>query len=591
MRTLTTIIDVFQEVVSHDLPSAMLFRQGEHWQALSAKDVYQRTMNTARALQGWGLKKGDRVAILSENRPEWAIADFACLMIGCVDVPIYGTLLAEQTAFILADAQCKVVFVSTAAQLEKVLSIKDKTQLEKIVLMDQALDSRAVPMSALMLAAPYAKDPEMEQTGAAITPDDLATIIYTSGTTGNSKGVMLTHGNIASNLEGTGQTFRWSEGPGYVSFLPLSHITARHVDYIMLSAGIEVSYCASFETLLETLQQVKPHNFVSVPRVYEKIRQETERRASSGAKKKIFDWALKVGRAHREEVLSGRRPASLSWKIANALVFSKIHAVTGGKADCFISGGAPLGLVLAQWFADAGIRIFEGYGLTETSPVISINSSSHLRLGSVGRAISNVEVRLAEDGELLVRGPSVTKGYWNLPEETANAFVDGWFRTGDIATIDADGFIFITDRKKDLIKTSGGKFIAPQPLENLLKADILVAHAAIVGDKRRYVAVIIAPNFVALEDWAKNNGIEFGSRKELIGQPIVRELYDGMVARLNQRLARFEQLKQVILVPDEFSIASGELTPSLKLKRRVVEKNYAHLVETMYAETEHAPAH
>ncbi len=587
MRDLKTLIDVFNEIEFHDRPSAMQFRVDGHWQDLSAKDVYQRTMNVARTMQGWGFGKGDRVAILSENRPEWAIADFACLIIGCVDVPIYGTLLADQTAFILNDAECRAIFVSNQQQLEKVLSIKDQTRLEKIVLMDQAQDSRAVSMMNLMLASPYAKHPDLEQLGASARPEDLATLIYTSGTTGNSKGVMLTHGNITSNLVGTEKSFKWSSGDGYVSFLPLCHITARHVDYVMFAEGVQVSYCGAFELLAEILKEVRPSNFVSVPRVYEKIRQETERRASSGLKKQIFEWACSIGREHREEILKGQTPTSLSWKLANTLVYSKIKAGIGGRVECYISGGAPLGRELAEWFADMGIRIFEGYGLTETSPVVSINTSTHHRIGTVGRPVSNVECKLAEDGELLVRGPSVFHGYWHLPEETANAFVDGWFRTGDIAQIDAQGFVSITDRKKDLLKTSGGKFIAPQPIESSLKTNVLVAHAAVIGDKRRFACVLIAPNFPLLEDWARENQVPFSSRADLIAQPQVRAIYDEILAKVNVKLARFEQLKRVILVPDEFTTASGELTPSLKLKRRVVEAKYAPQIEAAYSATEH----
>jgi long-chain acyl-CoA synthetase len=323
---------------------------------------------------------------------------------------------------------------------------------------------------------------------------------------------------------------------------------------------------------------------VSVPRVYEKIRQESERRASTGLKKRIFQWAMKVGRSHRDETMSGKRPSGLRWKIADKLVFSKIKAAMGGRANCCVSGGAPLGLELAEWFADVNVRIFEGYGLTETSPVISINSNTRHRLGSVGPPISNVECKIAPDGELLVRGPSVTQGYWHLPQETKDAFEDGWFKTGDIGRIDQDGFLFITDRKKDLLKTSGGKFIAPQPIENALKANVLVAHAAVVGDKRKFPAVLIAPQFSLLEDWARANNLEFSSRNQLIHEPKVRALYEGIVADLNGRLSQFERLKRIILVPDEFTIATGELTPSLKLKRRVVEAKYTQLIEILYSE-------
>jgi long-chain acyl-CoA synthetase len=449
--------------------------------------------------------------------------------------------------------------------------------------MDEIGHPDAVSMTAIMQGESPYSDAQVTQMIDAARPSDLATIIYTSGTTGTPKGVMLTHGNIASNVMGSSTTFEWSTGEGYVSFLPLSHITARHVDYIMLNGGISVSYCPSFDKVAKTLIDVKPHNFVSVPRLYEKVRQEAERKAGRGLKKKIFDWALRVGRAHRAEVLAGTVPASLSWKLAHKLVYSKVHAAMGGNLDRCISGGAPLSIDVAEWFADIGIRIFEGYGLTETSPVIGVNTPRHFRLGSIGRALPNLEVKIATDGELLVKGPSVTQGYWKMPQETAAAFEDGWFKTGDIARIDQDGFIFITDRKKDLIKTSGGKFIAPQPIENQLKSNVLVAHAAVIGDKRKYPSVLIAPNFPLLEDWARQNAVGSTSRQDLIHKDKVRAMYEGIVADLNSRLAQFERLKRIILVPDEFGIATGELTPSLKLKRRLVEQKYAREIDEMYA--------
>lgn len=587
---LATLVDVFNSVVDLNLDAAMSYRKDGVWQKISGKEVYRRVTNTARCLRQWGIAKSDRIAIVSENRPEWAIADFAAQLLGAVDVPIYPTLTAEQVQFILQDSGVKVAFVSTAVQLAKIKSVQSQTQVEKIIVMDEVAtgseESGVVRMSSICSGplAEFVRDAELDAIGKSMAPDDLATIIYTSGTTGTPKGVMLSHKNILSNINASTGIFQWSNKQGYISFLPLSHITARHVDYVMLAAGIGVSYCSSFDDLPGMLQQVRPSNFVSVPRVYEKVRKEAERRAATGVKKMIFEWALGVGRAHREDTLAGRVPNSISWKIADALVFSKVRAGIGGHAECCISGGAPLGRELAEWFADVGIRIFEGYGLTETSPVISINTAAHLRLGSVGRPLPNVECKIATDGELMVRAPSVTRGYWKLPEETKNAFEDGWFKTGDIGMIDGDGFLFITDRKKDLLKTSGGKMIAPQPIENALKTNVLVAQATVIGDKRKYAAVIIAPNFLLLEDWAQVNHINFADREELVHNDRVRALYEGIVADLNTRLAQFERMKRVILVPDEFSIETGEITPSLKLKRRVVEKKYAKLIEALYAE-------
>lgn len=580
-----TILDAVRLALEKGHPAAMRYRGADgQWRNISADEAARRAFLLARQLVDWGIQKGDRVLLLSENRPEWTIADLGALMAGAVDVPIYPTLTGEQSAYIVRDSGARMAFVSTKTQFEKLRAVPESSALERIVVMDDVDHPGAVKMSSV-LARPDA--PSREQVLSKIAsakPDDLATIIYTSGTTGTSKGVMLTHGNIASNIVGSSTAFEWSSGEGYVSFLPLSHITARHVDYIMLAKGISISYCPAFEDVPRTLIEVAPHNFVSVPRLYEKIRQEAERKASRGLKKMIFDWALKTGRKHREEVLAGRIPTALAWRIAHKLVFSKIQAAMGGRLDCCISGGAPLPVEVGEWFADIGVRIFEGYGLTETSPVIGINTRKHYRLGSTGRALPNIEVKTADDGELLVRGPSITQGYWKLPQETAAAFVDGWFKTGDLARIDADGFIFITDRKKDLIKTSGGKFIAPQPIENQLKSNVLVAHAAVIGDKRKFFSVLIAPNFPLLEDWARANNVAFRDRGDLIAQEKVKQLFDGIVAETNSKLAQFERLKRIILVPDEFGIDSGELTPSLKLKRRVVEQKYADVIEAMYRE-------
>ena len=583
---LQTLADVFFSLAERDLPNAMSYRKGGVWHQINGKHVYQNVTDVAQFLRAQGLKKGDRVAIISENRPEWAIADFAALVLGLVDVPVYPTLTSEQMQFILKDSGAQVAFVSTHEQLNKVLAVREQTGIKTVVVMDDAGESPGVvEMSSLYKKSqPFARNAELDAIGRSIQAGDLATIIYTSGTTGTPKGVMLTHGNITSNINASTATFGWSKGQGFISFLPLSHITARHVDYVMLATGIGVSYCSSFDDLPKMLKEVRPRNLVSVPRVYEKVRKEAERQASAGWKKKIFNWALRVGRSHRADTLTGKVPNSLSWKIADALVFRKIRAGLGGRIECCISGGAPLGLETGEWFADVGIAIFEGYGLTETSPVIAINTHERLRLGTVGPPLPNVECKIAEDGELLVRGPSVTSGYWNLPQETASAFEGGWFKTGDIGSIDADGFLSITDRKKDLLKTSGGKMIAPQPIENALKDNALIAQAAVLGDKRKFVSVIIAPNFPLLEDWAKEQGLEFASRSELVGHPKVHALYEGIVAGVNQRLAHFETLKKIIIVPDEFSIASGEITPSLKLKRRVVEAKYKPLIEAVYAE-------
>jgi len=554
------------------------------WAALSARQLYSRVVTTARALEGWGLRRGERVAIMAENRPEWAVADFAALALGLVDVPIYPTLTAEQAGYILKDSGARVAFVSSREQWEKLESVRAQTMVERIVLMDVCDGHGAVGMSEVASDGVTERDRHFEARVAEVRADDLATIIYTSGTTGTPKGVMLTHGNLASNLVSL-QYYDWGEGDTCISFLPLSHITARHLDYVCFAHGCTIAYCPQFELLGRTMQEVKPTLFVGVPRVYEKIRSGVEEKVAGGVKRKVYEWARQVGRKHRPEILAGQRPEALEWRLADRLMFSKVLGAFGGRARNFISGGAPLGMRLAEWYADMGIRIHEGYGLTETSPVIAINTPGEHRIGTVGKPLPNVEVRIAaEDGEIEVRGPSIFRSYWQLPDETSKAFTeDGWFRTGDIGELDADGYLSITDRKKDLIKTSGGKFIAPQPIEGHLRSNVLVAHAAVIGDRRNFPSVIIAPHFPMLESWAHANGVEFHSRGELIAHRKIQALYDGIIADMNKHLARYEKIKKVLLVPDEFSIASGELTPSLKLKRRVLEQKYKAQIDAMYA--------
>jgi long-chain acyl-CoA synthetase len=585
--SLQTLNDILLAVCKNRRDRVMLQRTALGWVPISSTEVYRSVVGVARALESWGVGKGDRIAILSENRPEWTITDFAALSLGAVTVPVYSTQTAEQTAYILNDSGARVVAVSSKHQLEKVLTIQSHTPVERILVMDAVETAHAVHMQALMLQGPTDFDPEFEARARAIGPDDLATIIYTSGTTGTAKGAMLTHGNMASNIA------RSMEGFGFgtkeevsLSFLPLSHVTARHVDFALLYRGVVLAYCADIAHLARALAEVQPAIFVAVPRVYEKIRQQVILKAMGFPKSAVYRWALSVGRAHRAEILARTQPAALSWKIANRLVFSKVRAGMGGKAEEFISGGAPLGRELAEWYADIGIPIHEGYGLTETSPVIAVNTPAAYKLGTVGKPLANLEVRLADDGEVLVRGPSVFKGYWNRPAETGDAFVDGWFKTGDIGQFDSEGYLSITDRKKDLIKTSGGKFIAPQPIESSLKLNPLIGTAVVIGDRRKFPAVLISPHFPVLEDWARANQIEIASRQTLVAHVKVQALYEGIVEEVNQNLARFERLKRVLLVAEEFSAADGTLTHTFKMRRRGIEERYQALIDEMYAKAE-----
>ncbi len=583
---LRTLNDIFFSIVERRNRALMMDPQPSHWRSISSDEFYARVMASARALRGWGVGHGDRVAILAENRPEWTIADFACQILGAATVPIYGTLTAEQTAHILVDSGSRAIFLSTQTQLEKVRSIRGQSSVAHVVVMDDVPSADAILMSSLPMDASEVRDAELEKLAGQVQASDLATIIYTSGTTGVPKGVMLTHENLASNIAYSLHWFTVGEGDVAISFLPLSHVTARHVDFALLYRGATLAYIPSLDLLPRALQEVRPTIFVGVPRLYEKVYAQIDQKAKSFPANLIYRWALSVGRGHRAETLAGERPNSMAWNFADRLLFSKVRAGMGGRANCFISGGAPLGRDLACWYADIGIRIHEGYGLTETSPVIAVNTPRAHKLGTVGRPLENVEVRIAEDGEVLVRGPSVFKSYWKMPEETAAAFEDGWFRTGDIGNLDAQGFLSITDRKKDLIKTSGGKFIAPQPIESALKHHSMIAEAAVLGEKRKFPSVLIAPHFGLLEAWAREQNLVFASREELVRNPKVQHFYEGLVAQVNENLARFEKLKKVLLVADEFSAENGTLTASMKLRRRAVEERHRGLIDEMYERAE-----
>jgi len=584
--SLRTLNDVFFNLVQRNSNRVMLTRATGEWKPISAQQLRSWVYATARQLRGWGIRKGDRVAILSENRPEWAVADFASMLLGAVDVPIYATQTTEQCLFVLQNSEARIAFVSTRKQYEKLAAIREQSGLESVVIMDEVPDiADAVPMQSFLHSTAQEEDPELDAIGEQIEPDDLATLIYTSGTTGTPKGVMLTHGNLASNINVSLDMYDMDKEDVCISFLPLSHVTARHLDYALFYAGVPVAYCPAIDDLPQAMRDVRPTVIVAVPRVYEKVYNQVQNKAH-GIKRALIQWALKVGAANRQTVLHGETPTALSWKLADALVFSKIREGLGGRARIFVSGGAPLGKEIATWYADVGIRIHEGYGLTETSPVVALNNPINHRLGTVGKAMSNIEVKIAPDGELLVRGPSVFTGYWKMPEETAAVFEGGWFKTGDIASIDEDGYVSITDRKKDLIKTSGGKFIAPQPIENSLKVNPFIGEAALLGDKRRFPAVLIIPAFDFLEAWAQQRGVKFSSRKELVKSHQVHSLYQGIVDEMNQNLAQFEKLKKVLIVHEELSIAEGTLTPSMKLRRRNLTERYKKEIDALYAEGE-----
>jgi len=588
---ISTINDLFLRVAGAENPRAVLWQdEFGQWQPISSDQIYQRVRALAKAFLSWGARKGDRIGLVGENRWEWMVTDFASLAIGAANVPIYPTLTDEQVAELLKDAGCRIAVVSTRAQYDKLQAVRAKTDLEKIVLMDAGPPPEgAISLSSLLEGADAegsSRDAVFDELVRRVESKDLATLIYTSGTTGEPKGVMLTHGNVANNQNTAAVEFGFNETDSCISFLPLSHITARALDYVMYNHGSQVAYCSQFDKLPQAMKEVRPTVIVGVPRVFEKIRQAVEQKsAASPVKKRILAWALGLGGRHVDTVYGGRKPSAPMWKLANKLCYSKVMEAFGGRVRVFVSGGAPLGVDTATWFASAGIALWEGYGLTETSPVIALNTPVSHRMGTVGKILPNVEVKLAEDGELLTRGPAVFVGYWQKPTETAACFDDeGWFRTGDVASIDEDGFLSITDRKKELLKTSGGKLVAPQPIENKLKNNALVAQAALVGDKHKFISALLAPNFVALEAWAQQNGIEAKTRAELVANLQVIALYGGIVREVNGALANFETIKRFRVVADEWTQESGELTPSMKLKRRIITAQYSAVIDELYAD-------
>jgi long-chain acyl-CoA synthetase len=591
MPALSTLNDLFCRVAVAKNPHAILWQDGSgNWQPISSDQIYNRVRTLSEALLAWGAKKGDRIALIAENRWEWAIADFAILAINTVNVPIYPTLTGEQIALLLADAGCKIAIVSTRQQFDKLNAVRSGTPLERILIMDSApAPEGSIAFSKILAGADDAgayRDPTFDALVRSVGPDDLASLIYTSGTTGEPKGVMLTHGNIASNQNLAASEFAFNETDACISFLPLSHITARALDYVMFGCGAQIAYCSNFDKLPQAMKEVRPTVFVGVPRVYEKIRQAVEQKAAaSPIKKRLLAWALAQGSKHTNTVYDGRKPSSFSWKIASRLVFSKVREAFGGRVRIWVSGGAPLGIDTAKWFASAGIAVWEGYGLTETSPVIALNNPKVHRMGAVGKPLPNVEIKFAEDGELLVRGPSIFVGYWHKSQANSDCFdAEGFFRTGDIGHLDSDGFLYITDRKKELLKTSGGKLIAPQPIENKLKNSVMVAQVALIGDKHKFISALISPNFAALESWARNAGLETADRRSLVSDSRVIALYGEIVREANANLANFETIKRFRLVADEWSQDSGELTPSMKLKRRVINAKYGSVIDELYAD-------
>jgi long-chain acyl-CoA synthetase len=584
----------FDAVERFDRADALLHKVNGVWESISHRTILQRVRHVALGLAKLGIAAQDRVALLSENRPEWLIADYACLCSAIVDVPVYPTLPAEQIPYLLNDSGARAMFVSTAEQARKVAKVRADAPALEWIIGFAATKEDGCDLTLAELEALGAQDDSPErsttfkQTALEVTPDQLVTLIYTSGTTGNPKGVMLTQDNLHSNLQATRATMPVSTADTALSFLPLSHIFERTGDYFLFANGVRIAYAESVDTVPVNMSEVKPSLMMSVPRLYEKIyaRVLDNALSSGGLKTQIFFWARKTGDRWSTEKLAGREPGALlpqQYRIADTLVFSKLRERTGGNIRYFISGGAPLSPEIAKFFYSAGLVILEGYGLTETSPVISANNLSSYRLGSVGKPIAGVEVRIAKDGEILTRGPHVMRGYYNNADATKDAITDdGWFHTGDIGVIE-DGFLRITDRKKDIIVTAGGKNIAPQPIENMLKTNKYVSQAVMIGDKRKFPVVLIVPDWDQLEKWAAHKQIVWTSRAELMVMPTVQAKMEKEVQTQLTGLASFEMPKKVKLIEHDFSIERGELTPTLKVKRRVIDKTYQAQIDELYA--------
>jgi long-chain acyl-CoA synthetase len=583
----------FQAVERYNKPDAMQVKRQGRYEPISHATLLERVRRVAFGLGELGVRTGDRMAILSENRPEWAIADYACLTIGVADVPIYPNLPSEQIAYILRDSGAVGIFVSNDAQAAKIREIRHECPgLRHVITFADSGEGVDLTLSALETKGAAVDSPERRarhlQQAQAVGPDDLATLIYTSGTTGEPKGVMLTHDNIYSNVMAARTAIPFSGDDTCLSFLPLSHIFERMAGhYLMLETGTSIAYAESVDTVPINMSEIRPTLVLSVPRLYEKMYARVLENALSGggAKKQIFFWARGVADRWANVKLAGGTPRGLlaiQYAIAQKLVFSKLQARTGGRLRYFVSGGAPLAPEINKFFYAAGLVILEGYGLTETSPVIAVNIPSAFRIGTVGKAVSGVEITIASDGEILTRGPHVMKGYFNKPAATAEAIdAEGWFHTGDIGEL-RDGFLAITDRKKDIIVTAGGKNIAPQPIENKVKTNKYVSQAVMIGDKRKFPIMLIVPNWDSLEKWAKLHNILWTERAQLLAMPTIRAKMDKEVMGECASLAHFEAPKKIGLLEHDFSVERGELTPTLKVKRRVIDKTYKNLIDSMY---------
>ncbi len=594
----STIPEMFDRITSRfaDEQRPMLMHKVDGAYKGITYQEYRRNVELfGMGLASLGLKKGDKVGIIAENRPEWIVADMAIVCLGAVDVPIYPTLTPKQVEFIFNDAQVKIAIVSNMFQLNKVLKIKnDVKTLERCIIMTEkgAIEDKDV----LAFSKVYALGTEFEKSNpgffresmAKPKPEDLLTIIYTSGTTGNPKGVMLTHDNLVSNIIASADAIPFGPSDVLLSFLPLCHSFERMAGYYTaMSTGAQVAYAESIETVRDNLVEVKPTIVTTVPRLFERIRGRMLKQVDNSPpiRQKIFYWAVGVGGEYAAAKKRGRVGAGLALKhaIASKLVFSKLQARTGGRIRFFVSGGAALSKDLGEFFEAVGIQIIEGYGLTETSPVLTVNRLNDFKFGTVGKPIERVEIKIAEDGEILARGPCIMKGYYNSPKATEEVIdKQGWFHTGDVGMFDKEGHLMITDRKKHLFVSSGGKNIAPQPIENLFLQSKYIDQFVLIGDGRMFCTALIVPEFDTLKDYANSAGVGFSNESELISKDTIRKLFHQEIEKLQKDLSHFERVRRFELLPQALTVENGEITPTQKVKRKVVEQKYAPIIEKMY---------
>lgn len=594
--TLTQLF--FDAVEGYDRPNALQVKIGGRYEPVSHRALLKRVRNVSYALRELGIETGDRVAIIAENSPEWAIADYACLTTRLIDVAIYPTLPAGQMQYILNDSGAVAAFVSNADQARKIASVRKSLPALRCIISFEAIGTGLADFNIADFehrgsdVAPTDSVARHREFALGAKPDDVATLLYTSGTTGEPKGVMLTHDNISSNVTALRDLIPFLATDVALSFLPLSHIFERTIGhYLMFATGTSIAYAESIATVADDMVEVRPTIMVSVPRLYEKMYARVLESASQGGalKKRIFAWARGVGEHWADARLAGATPKgtlAFRYRIAERLVFSKLAARTGGRMRYFVSGGAPLAPEIIKFFYAAGLVILEGYGLTETSPTISANTPSSYRIGTVGIPALGISVAIADDGEILTRGPNVMLGYYRKPVQTEEAIdKDGWFHTGDIGTL-TDGFLTITDRKKDLIVTAGGKNVAPQPIEAAMKRSKFVAEAVLIGDRRKFPMALIVPDFGQLEAWARYKSLTFSDHASLIALPGVQAKMERETLAGLGDLASFETPKKIALLPAEFSVERGELTPTLKVKRRVIDEHYKHLIDGVYANSD-----